>query len=202
MRLSVAILCEYPTLNGGERSMLACVERFDSAEIDVTFLAPPNGPLADELQRRSVRHIPFDLHAASGRASRDDSVRRLGEACRDFDVLHANSLAMGRLTGAAVAHLPCRATAHLRDIIKLSPAAVADLNGNSRLIAVSYAVRDFHVAQGVDPDRVAVNHNGIDVSAFQDSPGASIRQELSLPESAFVVAAIGQICLRKGQDTF
>jgi len=202
MPLRVAILCEYPTLNGGERSMLACVDRFDPAEVHVTFLAPPHGPLTDEVQRRSVHHIPFDLHAAAGRMGRDDAIRWLVENCRDFDVLHANSLAMGRLTGAAAARLTCRSTAHLRDIIKLSPAAVADLNGNARLIAVSHAVRDFHVAQGVDPERATVIHNGIDVAAFQNTTAASIRRELGIPESAFTVAAIGQICLRKGQDIF
>ena len=37
-------------------------------------------------------------------------------------------------------------TTHLRDIIKLSAATVADLNRNQRLIAVSQATRAFHIA--------------------------------------------------------
>ena len=47
MPLRVAILCEYPTLNGGERSMLACAERLAPGEVELTFLVPPHGPLAD-----------------------------------------------------------------------------------------------------------------------------------------------------------
>jgi glycosyltransferase involved in cell wall biosynthesis len=202
MPLRVAILCEYPTLNGGERSMLACVDQLAREEVAVTFFAPAVGRLADELQRRSLRHIPFDLHSGSLAGRRDEAALRMVAFLGNFDVLHANSLAMGRWTGAAAHHLTCPSTAHLRDIIKLSPAAVADLNRNSRLIAVSQAVRNFHVAQGADPDRVCVIHNGIDVSVFRRPAACSIRRELGLAESAVLVVAIGQICLRKGQDVF
>lgn len=204
MPLRVAILCEYPTLNGGERSMLACAERLAQSDVQITFLAPPHGPLADELLRRSHRHVPFDLHPSCGKVSRDQAIAQLEELCRShFDLLHANSLAMGRLTGAAASILGIPCTAHLRDIIRLSPVAIGDLNGNAMLIAVSMAVREFHVAQGLSAEWTAVIYNGIDVAAFRPQRSAGwLRRELELSESAFLVAAIGQICLRKGQDVF
>ena len=60
---------------------------------------------------------------------------------------------MGRLTGAIADELPVPTIAHLRDIIKLSWAATADLNRNRLLIAVSDATRDFHVAQNLDAEQ-------------------------------------------------
>ena len=41
------ILCEYPTLLGGERSMLATLPAVRAAGFDVHVAAPPVGPLAD-----------------------------------------------------------------------------------------------------------------------------------------------------------
>ncbi len=199
----VAIVCEYATLNGGERSLLAVLEHVDRSRFDVHVLAPPIGPLARELQRLAIDHIPLNLHEAAGRLSRDESLRRLETACAALqpDLVHANSLSMGRLTGALAPCLNIPCCAHLRDIIALSAAAVADLNGNTQLVAVSHATRDYHVARGIDPDRVQVIYNGVDVDAFRPRPAEGwLRRELGLPADRFVVAAIGQICLRKGQD--
>jgi len=203
MPLRVAILCEYPTLNGGERSMLACAEQSPQCDVELTFLAPRHGPLADELRRRSQRHVEFDLHPAAGRVAREHALALLVETCgASFDLLHANSLSMGRLTGAVARHMAIPCATHLRDIIRLGPAAIADLNGNTLLIAVSRAVREFHVSQGLAAERTVVIHNGIDASLEPLRPAGWLIDELRLPESAILVAAIGQICLRKGQDVF
>lgn len=204
MALRVAILCEYPTLNGGERSMLACIDRLVGEDVRFTFLAPGCGPLAAELQRRDVRHVPFDVRADGEKLPRRAVIDRLVNLCAEgFDLLHANSLAMGRLSGAAATRLSIPCTAHLRDILKLSPAATGDLNGNAKLVAVSQAVRDFHVAQGLAAGRVNVIYNGIDAAVFcPRARTGGLRCELGLPRSALLIAAIGQICLRKGQDVF
>ena len=43
----ILILCEYPTLNGGERSMLATLDGVRAAGFSPAVMAPPDGPLAD-----------------------------------------------------------------------------------------------------------------------------------------------------------
>lgn len=184
--------------------MLACAERLQQSDVELTFVAPPEGPLADELSRRSLRHVAFDLHPATGRVARTEALAQLIDTCgSQFDLLHANSLSMGRLTGAAARQLRIPCAAHLRDIVGLSAAAVADLNGNALLVAVSQAVRKFHVAQGLAAERTVVIHNGIDAAAFRPlRPAGWLLDELGLPEVAMLVAAIGQVCLRKGQDVF
>ena len=68
------------------------------------------------------------------------------------DLLHGNSLSMARLTGSIAPTIAAVCTAHLRDIIGLSAAAVEQVNANRALVAVSKAVRDFHAAQGVDAE--------------------------------------------------
>jgi glycosyltransferase involved in cell wall biosynthesis len=117
------------------------------------------------------------------------------------DLVHANSLSMGRLTGGLVAESPWPRVAHLRDIIKLSKSGTAELNRNSRLVAVSEATRTFHIAQGLSAEKAVTIYNGVDCQRFQPrSADGEIRRELGLSPEDFLVLTVGQIGLRKGQD--
>ncbi len=201
--VAITVVCEYGTRNGGERSLLAVLDNLPPETVAVSVLAPPQGRLAEELAARGIEHCPLTLHAAGRRVPPDEACRRLEAGIRFTrpDRVHANSLSMGRLTGAIAARLDAPCSAHLRDIISLSRAAVADLNQNQRLIAVSHATRDFHVGQGLAAERIQVIPNGVDCERFQPRPASGwLRRELGLPPAALLVATIGQIGLRKGQD--
>jgi glycosyltransferase involved in cell wall biosynthesis len=117
------------------------------------------------------------------------------------DLLHANSLSMGRLSGPVAAELGVPSLAHLRDIIRLSRQAVADLNCHRRLLAVSAATRAYHVAAGLDAAKTFVLHNGVDLNAFRPRPATGyLHCKLGLPPEIPLIGTIGQIGLRKGQD--
>jgi glycosyltransferase involved in cell wall biosynthesis len=200
----IAIVFEYGTLNGGEHSMLAVIDRLQDAGFEFVALAPQTGRLADAFQDRNLIHIPLQLRDEMGnRLSREQACGNLREAIRRCSphLVHANSLAMGRLTGAIAEEIKIPCIAHLRDIIKLSKAAVADLNRNRRLIAVSEATKKFHAAQGLNAEKTCVVYNGVDCERFQprNSTGC-LKQKLNVPNDAFLIATIGQIGLRKGQD--
>lgn len=203
----IAILFEYATLNGGERSMLACLDWLQRHESGWEFvaIAPGRGRLAEALTERHVELIPWSMNAEPdcARLGREAIEPSLIEAVHraKADLLHANSLAMGRLAGRIADRLTIPTTSHLRDILKLSNASIADLNRNRRLIAVSNATREFHVARGLDADRVVVVWNGLDLESFQPRAATGwLHDELKLPRSAKLLATIGQIGLRKGQD--
>jgi glycosyltransferase involved in cell wall biosynthesis len=201
---NVLLLCEYPTLNGGERSMLAVLDQVRSAGYSVGAWAPPEGPLAETLAARGVDVEPFRASDSQGRRLPLETLRRQSDdvvSRRAPDLVHANSLAMGRLAGPGVAARGIPSLAHLRDIVGLSAQAIADLNCHRRLLAVSQAVCDHHVAAGLDPGKVRVLHNGVDLDAFHPQPSdGSLHRELGLAEGTPLVGAIGQIGLRKGHD--
>jgi len=127
----VLLLCEYATLSGGERSMLSTLDGVRAAGFTPAVIAPPKGPLADVLRARDVEVLPLPSRDASGRSLSQDGLRaelaRLLHR-RGADLLHANSLAMGRLSGPVAAELQLPSIAHLRDIVRLSRQAIADLN--------------------------------------------------------------------------
>lgn len=184
--------------------MLAVIDCLQGKGFEFVVLAPQTGRLADVIKDRNLVHIPIQLRDEQGtRLSREQACGILREAiqCCAPHLVHANSLAMGRLTGAIAEEITIPCLAHLRDIIKLSNAAVDDLNHNRLLIAVSEATKKFHVAQGLDTDKTNVVYNGVDCERFEPRNTTGwLKQELNLPDDAFLIAAIGQIGLRKGQD--
>ena len=204
--MSVLILCEYATTSGGERSMLAALDAgvAQTAGVSVAVAAPPAGPLSEALRARGIELVPFETHSPAGiRVTQDELRRRLGEllASRRPRLLDANSLAMGRLAGPVAAELKIPSIGHLRDIIKISRQAVADLNCHTRLLAVSRAAREFHVAAGVTREKTHVLYNGVDLAEFQPRrPSDYLHCELGIAPHVKLVGAIGQIGIRKGLD--
>ena len=200
----ILILCEYATLNGGERSMLATLDGVRAGGFTPAVIAPPDGPLAVELATRGFELIPFQCRAADGSRIPQNRLREeLVEILRRRRpaLLHANSLAMGRLSGPVAVECRLPSVAHLRDIIGLSAQAVADLNCHRRLLAVSQATREFHVAHGLDGKKTHVLYNGVDLQQFRPrTPTGYLQRELGLSADAQLIGNIGQIGLRKGQN--
>jgi glycosyltransferase involved in cell wall biosynthesis len=209
----IAILIEYPTVNGGENSILAVLShllnRKSSSESGLEFyvLGPAQGAMADRVSQLGIPITGLNLFDDAGRRlPKERAIPRLLEAAElsGADLVHGNSLSMGRLLGAVARARPqFVATAHLRDIMKLSQAAISDLNANRQLCAVSEATLAFHVGQGLDKSVGTVIHNGIDVDAFaaEESARLRIRRELKIPVDSIVLLTVGQVGLRKGLDT-
>lgn len=197
--LSVAILCEFPTLNGGEHSLLAAIP-FLRNQCRLQFIVPGTGPLVDQLRLLEQEVIPWPT--VSGSSLTPAEVAR---AIRSLpvDLVHANSLTMSRHLGAVAGelHVPC--TGHVRDIMRLSESAIRQLNQLAGLACVSEAVRAELLGQGITPEKCSVIYNGVDFERFRPRPRTGLlKQELGLPPEAPLVMNLGQICLRKGQDVF
>lgn len=202
--MNIGLLFEYTSLNGGECSMLAVLDRLIPQGLRVIAFAPQDGPLIERLNECCIAHVPMVWRTGDGSRRPPEVLgRELARQVekRDLDLLHANSLAMGRILGVVASQVPCPTTAHLRDIMRLSRAAVADLNRHTRLFAVSRVTETFHVAQGVDADRIVTLYNGIDTDEFAPRPKTGwLHRELGLPADHLLAGTIGQICLRKGHN--
>ncbi len=199
------IICEHPTLLGGERSMLAVVGAVADAGFSVAIMAPPEGPLAEVCALRGLKLVPLLSRDFSGKTLPQSNRREYIAAQLAHlrpDLVHANSLAMTRLLGPVAKELGLASIGHLRDIIKLSRRGVDDLACCTRLLAVSRATRDYHVAAGLPAEKTHVLYNGVDLYEFMPrGSGGELHCELHLPPEAVLVGAVGQLGLRKGQDT-
>ena len=201
--IQAAILSEFESRHGGENSLLAVLPHLMRRGVRPIFIAPDSGDFAAAVRELGVELIDFRRTLTDGTPLSQSEVReRLAGKLRRIspDVVHANSLAMGRLAGPVVRQLNLPGLAHLRDIVRLNRRAVADLNENNLLLAVSHATRNYHLAQGISPDKCHVVYNGVDRAIFRFRPPTGfLHRELSLPRDAMLIGNIGQIGLRKGQ---
>ncbi len=199
-------LFEFPSLLGGERSLLAMLPGLRKANWQPEAIAPATGPLAEELCRLNVPLHPLTWRDEERQQRRDRRIllEDLSAllAKHPSHLVHANSLAVSRMVGPLTKELRRSSLGHIRDIVRLSQQAVHDLNCLDRTLAVSAATRDFHVAQGLEPERCHVLYNGVDLSKFTPRPPSGwLHRELSLPAETRLVGTIGQLVLRKGHDT-
>jgi glycosyltransferase involved in cell wall biosynthesis len=204
--MRILVLCEYASLNGGERSFLEAARRVDTTELHFTVAAPSTGPLVDAVHACGFDHLPLRFADRRGyrrpRAELHAIIERLVNESR-ADLMHANSLAMGRLSGPVAARLGVPSLAHLRDILRLSRAAVGDLNRHQRLLAVSDATRRWYVAAGLSESKVAVAYNGVDLRRFHPrGEQRKLHRELQITDDTPIVGSIGQLGVRKGVDLF
>jgi glycosyltransferase involved in cell wall biosynthesis len=70
-----------------------------------------------------------------------------------------------------------------------------------RVIAISQAVADVLVADGIAPDRIAVVHSGIAVDELANTPRLGIRQRLGLPADTLVAVNVAALTGHKDQAT-
>ncbi len=183
--------------------MLAVAARVAMLGFDVAVAAPRSGPLAGELLARGIRHIPLNSNVVDASLPIDDRRKELCAllAHERPDLLHANSLVMGRLSGPVAMGLRIASLSHLRDIMRVNRVAGRDLCCHRRLLAVSQAVKSWYSGLGFPENQIRVIHNGVDLERFQPRPSSGfLTSELGLPPSSQLVLSIGQFILRKGFD--
>ena len=203
------MLFEYPSLNGGEYSFFSMVPALAASNIQVTALGPLEGDLALRLAAENLQHVPFRLRLDDGNRKELSRLRQnLADVLAEVQpgLVHANSLSMSRIIGPVAKELGIPSLAHLRDILRLSKKAIADINCCDRILCVSAAVEEYHVAAGMDSSRMHVQYNGVNLDAFgsvaSEGGDDSVRRELGIPEESQLIVSIGQLGLRKATHRF
>ncbi len=226
---TLLVVFEFDTLNGGENSMLAVLSLLTgAADSPLCFgsqwqikAALPchaasssssdtsnNATLLGQLTKLGIETISLTTHLDDGtRKSQDHYRDDFAQVLRRHqpDVVLCNSLSTSRLCGPVTAEANILAAGYLRDIIKLSRKAVADINQLDRIIAVSNATMKFHIEHGMDSQKLRVLYNGVDLEQFhprlrESSNARHLKQSLNIPARSPVVLFVGQIGMRKGID--
>lgn len=76
--------------------------------------------------------------------------------------------------------------------------ALAAVNNATRVFSVSDSLRKLMCRSGVDPSRIEVVGNGVDLAKFSPVPRADARANLGLPNEAPVLVSVGGLVTRKG----
>ncbi|MBA61137.1 MAG: hypothetical protein CMJ76_02115 [Planctomycetaceae bacterium] len=212
--IRVAYLCEYPSINGGENSLLSFLLTPESG-VEPVFLSPSSGSLSERLLACGFEQHEFSVFDNQGHRKSADVVSSelsilIGQL--NIDIVHANSLSMSRVLSRVADTLDFPAVGHIRDILKVSDKVISDLSRLDLCLAVSDATRDSYIAQGLPAVKSVTVYNGIDSVAFkrtsfapqqnhgEDAVKQGLRQRLGISVTSIVVGAAGQLGLRKGWE--
>jgi glycosyltransferase involved in cell wall biosynthesis len=204
-------------ISGAERVLVNMLKSVDRSRYEACVLCPSNGDLAECIRGEGVAcfEVPvidarFSRHPAvicrsiisliSAIATMRARIRQL-----DPDIIHANSPRAGIVVTLATAWTGRMVIWHVHDILPnrlLSTAIrlIAFLSRRTRIIGVSNATTAAFCGRLPFKQRARTIYNGIDLDKFPfKQPGSSaFRENIGIPQSAFLICALGQICERKG----
>lgn len=206
LKNKILVASEYGSVNGGENSFLALVDGLRNNGWKFLAAVPQGSPFANRLQESQVEVVDFCMHNADGVKKSQTEIREEFSALATrtgCDLIHCNSLSTSRICGPVCQSLGIPSLGYLRDILKLSKKAMADINQIDRLIAVSQATRQWHCEHGLDSSRTSVVHNGVDSNIFFPTASEPFRNKTSKSTRIAVPPSllfVGQIGIRKGVD--
>ena len=181
---------------GGQRQVWLLARQLGRLGADQVVVTGGDSELACRLKASGVRVRP-----ASWRVGLDPRVTWpiLDELRRGPAILHAHdahALSLGALC-AAVTRAPLVVTR--RVVFPLRHRFF--WRRARRIIAISNAVREALLAQGVDPERVIVIPSAVDLDSLSAGPTESLRHRLGLPGNGQVVVSLGALTPEKDQLT-
>jgi glycosyltransferase involved in cell wall biosynthesis len=204
-------------VSGAERVLVDILRGLNRDCYEARVLCPAEGELSGLVAAEGIQWLPAPSLNARFTWRPDRLIRYAASLCQAIaamrksiasanpDLVHANTLRAGIMASCAVLGTKRRVIWHLHDILPSHPVStairwLACLSPQTQFVAVSHATAN--AFRGALPfgNRIRVIHNGIDLARFprKSLESSSFRQEAGIPESAFLVCAIGQICARKG----
>jgi len=157
------------------------------------------------IPRLGVRIQPWTLAHAAER-----EIRRLVRDGAEFDLIDAHYFYPDGVAAAMLARRlgkPFVVTARGSDINRIAEfeaprRLILDAaRSASRIVAVSDALKRAIVKLGVQPDRIAVLRNGVDLDLFRPMDRHEARRALGIDEGK-VVVSVGNLAPEKGHDLF
>lgn len=181
---------------GAERSTLGLCEHLQKAGHRVVIGCKAGSPLIEVMQAAGLDTRPL---AISGKLN-PAAPFRVAALAREIgaDVLHSqlSTAAFHAGLAARLVRLPC--IAHVRALNSPHWYRLAH-----RVIAVSHAVKDHLVAQGMDGSRIDVVYNGVDPDRYYlPCSREEARARLQLPAGVPLVGVIAHLTAKKGHAVF
>lgn len=211
--LKVLHIISDTNLGGAGQHVLTFLEHYDRSRLAVRVLCPPGALLVKHCAAAGVEvdTSPFFAGDSSfGWRGLAGLVREVGGLIKQhgIDVVHTHATFSGRLA-ARLAGVPGVVyTKHRMDWAapggELKSRAAAFLNRATchRVIAVSRAVRESLVREGMPEEKIALIYNGIDVEKFRERAGRGLSPPLPEVRGKRVVGMVARLEPEKGHRHF
>jgi L-malate glycosyltransferase len=204
-------------VSGAECVFINMLKVLDRSRYEACVLCPSNGDLAHRVREEGVPC--FEVPQIHARFSRRPGVLSRSIASlisaiigmrqrilqSDPDIIHANSPRAGIVATLATIGTRRSVVWHVHDILpnRLVSTAIrliAFLSRRTQVIGVSNATTKAFCGELPFKQRARTIYNGTDLDKFPlKQPGSStFRESVGIPQNAFLICAVGQICERKG----
>ena len=204
--MRVLHLTKVQGIGGAEQHLLQLLPALRERGVDARFLSLDGGRdsarFHHALDQRGIPWRPVRCgHDVSPRLA--VSVARIVREERP-DLVHTHMVHADVYgsTAARSSRRPFVSTRHNDDRYLLGPFRYVDrsfMHGAARIIAISDAVRDFHIRAGFEPDRIETIHYGLDElpsPSSEPTPG-----DAGIPPGAPLVLAVGRLIEQKDHAT-
>jgi glycosyltransferase involved in cell wall biosynthesis len=204
-------------VSGAEKVLVNMLRGLDRARYEPYVICPAEGELTALLEAEDVTCVSAPEVAARFTWRPDrlwKAVASLGKAVvaarrrllwLDPDLVHANTLRAGIIASLAVIGTERTVIWHVHDILPRHPLSTAIrlfawLSRRTQIIAVSHAAAKAFRGRLPFKNRIHIIHNGTNLSLFpfKQDGNFAFREKVGIPEDAFLICAVGQICARKG----
>ncbi len=211
--LKVLHMISDTNMGGAGRHLLTFLEHYDRSRLAVRVLCPPGSLLAKRCAEAGVETGTSSFFAGDrsfGWRGLAGLVREVGGLIKQhgIDVVHTHATFSGRLA-ARLAGVPGVVyTKHRMDWaaprggIKSRAAAFLNRATCHRVIAVSRAVKESLVREGMPEEKVALIYNGIDVGQFRERAGRGLPPPLPETGGKRVVGMVARLEPEKGHRYF
>ena len=192
------------TWRGGEKQTLLLVRGLRAEGHDAELVCQPQSPLARRAQEEGIPIHPIAMHGELDplaiRAIRR-LLRRGGFQVCQMHTSHAHALgvlARGlRRTPKTLVVRRVDFSIYRRGLMRLNWFKYRF--GVDRYIAISLAIREVMVADGIPAHRIAVVHSGVDHPPAAQTERAAIRKRHGIPVDAQVIGNVAHLAGHKGQ---
>lgn len=188
------------SIGGGEKQLAYLLTGIDRERYQPLVVCPDDGVFVEHLRRADIPTVVLPLppwRRATSLITRSRAAGKLVELAERRNVLlaHTSDSWFNPYLGAVRRHLKIPVISHVRNLLTPVQVRKYGFNGMDRIISISEQSRVPLIRAGIDPQKIDIIHNCVDLSAFR--PASEVAHA-----GRFVVGIVGRIEPFKRQKTF
>ncbi|MBN1255245.1 MAG: glycosyltransferase family 4 protein [Deltaproteobacteria bacterium] len=191
---------------GGEINLFTILEHLDK-NLRPILLSPSEGPLVDNARAANIANIIISMHYLTKKTSPLKYLRTVQEVIKvikenSIDLVYVNDLFANQfsLPAAKLSRVPI--LCHVRVPITRKHLITNCINFSDMIVCTSKSVSNVFPRRFKKKSKMKVIYSGVDIEKFDFKKGSFFRNAFNLDTKDFVVAVVGSIEPRKGQDYF
>jgi len=187
---------------GGQQQVLYLLQGLQATALKNILVCPPASVLEKRARAANLSVVPVKMRGEWDLIA----VRKLKKIVKEnsVDIVHMHSSRAHSLGFWAVRDLDCKTIVSRRLDFHIRKNFYSKLKYRSvdKIIAVSQAVKDVLVSDGIDKEKIDVIHDSCDWKKYQNPNGEYLFSELNLDRRKSIVGIIAALAWHKDHENF